>query len=119
MINPSDICLDTLPWVPLRATNGFPRDPAIYFAIDSQGVVQYVGQTDDVRGRWGAVTLGVSCATIFNWESGRSEPHLNPEQYLALCRLYECSLKELADASAETVRLASAASNATLNTENY
>jgi DNA-binding XRE family transcriptional regulator len=52
MISPSDIHLSTLPWVPLKATNGFPEDPAIYFAIDSQGVVQYIGRSVNVRTRW-------------------------------------------------------------------
>jgi uncharacterized protein (DUF4415 family) len=52
MINPSDIRLDSLPWVPLNATNGFPEQPAVYFAIDSQDRIQYIGRSSNVRGRW-------------------------------------------------------------------
>ncbi len=52
MIKPESLSLSELPWVPLDATAGFPAQPGIYFAIDSQGVVQYVGISGDVRGRW-------------------------------------------------------------------
>jgi DNA-binding Xre family transcriptional regulator len=52
MISPSDIHLSTLPWVPLKATNGFPEDPAIYFAIDDQGQVQYIGRSVNPVQRW-------------------------------------------------------------------
>lgn len=52
MIQPSEICLETLPWVPLDATSGFPEHPAIYFAIDSQNSVQYIGKSVNVRSRW-------------------------------------------------------------------
>ncbi len=52
MLNPAEINLSSLPWVPLDATAGFPKKPGIYFAIDSQGEIQYIGRTKDVRGRW-------------------------------------------------------------------
>lgn len=52
MINPSEINFSSLPWVPLDATAGFPAQPGIYFAIDSQNAIQYVGRSGDVRGRW-------------------------------------------------------------------
>lgn len=52
MIDPDSIDFSVLPWMPLDATAGFPAQPGIYFAIDSQGVVQYIGRSRDVRGRW-------------------------------------------------------------------
>lgn len=52
MINPQAINFDLLPWVPLDATAGFPAQPGIYFAIDAHGIVQYIGKSKDVRGRW-------------------------------------------------------------------
>jgi hypothetical protein len=52
MINPTEIDLFDLPWVPLNATAGFPAQPGIYFAIDLQDTVQYIGLSKDVRGRW-------------------------------------------------------------------
>ena len=52
MINPSELKLDTLPWLPLEARSAFPRQPAIYFAIDSEGTVQYIGRSINPRIRW-------------------------------------------------------------------
>jgi putative transcriptional regulator len=52
MLDPSSLDLSVLPWVPLEATAGFPSKPGIYFAIDSNKVVQYVGRSNNVRGRW-------------------------------------------------------------------
>jgi hypothetical protein len=44
MLNPSEINIQSLPWVPLDATAGFPKKPGIYFAIDSQGQIQYMDE---------------------------------------------------------------------------
>ncbi len=52
MINPSEINLSSLPWLPLDAKSAFPRNPAIYFAIDSQGTVQYIGRSINPKNRW-------------------------------------------------------------------
>lgn len=52
MINPADIQLAHLPWLPLEARAAFPRQPAIYFAIDSLEVVQYIGRSVDPKQRW-------------------------------------------------------------------
>lgn len=41
MINPSTIDLKTLPWLPLTEKAAFPKQSAIYFAIDSLRCVQY------------------------------------------------------------------------------
>ncbi|MDF5716340.1 MAG: GIY-YIG nuclease family protein [Rhizonema sp. NSF051] len=53
MINPSTIDLKSLPWLPLDEKTAFPQKSAIYFAIDSTGVVQYIGRSVNVRNRWG------------------------------------------------------------------
>jgi hypothetical protein len=52
MIDPQTIDLAILPWIPLNATAGFPKCPAIYFAIDSENQVQYIGRSINIRGRW-------------------------------------------------------------------
>jgi hypothetical protein len=57
VIDPSEletitVNLQSLPWLPLSGTNGFPNEPAIYFAIDSTNTVQYVGKAVKLRGRW-------------------------------------------------------------------
>jgi len=52
-INPETLDIKTLPWLPLEEKAAFPKKPAIYFAIDSQGAVQYIGRSVNVRKRWG------------------------------------------------------------------
>lgn len=52
MFSPSTIDLKSLPWLPLEEKTAFPKRPAIYFAIDSLGTVQYIGRTKNVRTRW-------------------------------------------------------------------
>jgi len=54
MINPSTLDLKTLPWLPLTEKSAFPKQAAIYFAIDSLGCVQYIGRSVNVRARWGS-----------------------------------------------------------------
>jgi hypothetical protein len=52
MISPDDLDLSSLPWMPLSARTGLIDEPGIYFAVDSDGVVQYIGRSKGVRGRW-------------------------------------------------------------------
>jgi hypothetical protein len=52
MINPSSLDLTTLPSLCLSRRAELPETPAIYFAIDSLGVVQYIGQSTNLRNRW-------------------------------------------------------------------
>lgn len=52
-INPKTLDIKTLPWLPLEEKAAFPKKSAIYFAIDSQGTVQYIGRSANVRQRWG------------------------------------------------------------------
>ena len=51
-INPQDINLASLPWLPLEAKSAFPQQPAIYFAIDFCGNVQYIGRSVNPKSRW-------------------------------------------------------------------
>lgn len=52
MIEPQTLDLSQLPWLPLDARSAFPRNPAIYFAIDGQGIIQYIGRKVDPKARW-------------------------------------------------------------------
>lgn len=52
MINPADIQINELPSVALADKDRLPETPSIYFAIDSQGVVQYIGRSVNPRHRW-------------------------------------------------------------------
>ncbi|MDJ0598136.1 MAG: GIY-YIG nuclease family protein [Crocosphaera sp.] len=52
MINPQELDLSTLLWLPLDAKSAFPKQPAIYFAIDENGTVQYIGRSINVNKRW-------------------------------------------------------------------
>lgn len=52
MLNPAEIDPLSLPSVPLEDRRDLPTDPCIYFAIDGQGVVQYVGKAKNLRNRW-------------------------------------------------------------------
>jgi len=52
MINPSKIQLSSLPSVALEDRSRLPQLSGIYFAIDSQSMVQYIGRSSDIRLRW-------------------------------------------------------------------
>ncbi|MEA5578709.1 GIY-YIG nuclease family protein [Anabaena sp. UHCC 0451] len=52
MKNPTEINLASLPWLPLAAKTAFPKNPAIYFAIDSTDTIQYIGRSVNPRARW-------------------------------------------------------------------
>ncbi len=44
--------LESLPWLPMEENLGFPRNAAIYFATDSNGVIQYIGRSINPKKRW-------------------------------------------------------------------
>lgn len=52
MIDPENLDLAVLPWLPLEATSAFPKQSAIYFAIDSLGEIQYIGRSVNPKQRW-------------------------------------------------------------------
>jgi DNA-binding XRE family transcriptional regulator len=52
MINPESLDLSALPWLPLEAKSAFPKQSAIYFAIDSLGEIQYIGRSVNPKQRW-------------------------------------------------------------------
>lgn len=51
-INPVTIDPLALPSVFLHERSQLPTTPCIYFAIDSQGVIQYIGRTVNLQARW-------------------------------------------------------------------
>ena len=51
-----------------------------------------------------AYRLGVTEASVRNWEHNRTVPRLTFEQVDALIELYECSVKDLKNAFAETAK---------------
>ncbi|MEH1922854.1 GIY-YIG nuclease family protein [Nostoc sp.] len=54
MINASNIDIDSLPSVYLTQTSRLPQISGVYLAIDSQGIVQYIGQSTNLLSRWRA-----------------------------------------------------------------
>ncbi len=52
VISPESIDLSVLPSLAITDRKQFPAIPCVYFAIDSQGVVQYIGQTSCLSSRW-------------------------------------------------------------------
>lgn len=47
-----DINLFDLPFVLLSDLNNLPNCPAIYFALDSQNIIHYIGKADNLQKRW-------------------------------------------------------------------
>lgn len=54
MIDPASVDVSALPWLPLEAKSAFPRQPCVYFAIDDQNAIQYVGRAKNAKQRWGS-----------------------------------------------------------------
>ncbi|MEH1795593.1 ribbon-helix-helix domain-containing protein [Nostoc sp.] len=52
MINLQTIDPLALPSVSLHKRSHLPKTACIYFAIDSQGVIQYIGRTVNLQERW-------------------------------------------------------------------
>lgn len=54
MISPETINLESLPSVELesKSKSELPEQSAIYFAIDSQGTIQYIGRSSNLKNRW-------------------------------------------------------------------
>jgi len=52
VIDPKTITPTQLPSVPLESRAMLPKTPGIYFAIDSQGTIQYIGRSVDINQRW-------------------------------------------------------------------
>ena len=52
MINPETLDLSSLPSIPLTSRSDLPTQSAIYFAINSLGIIQYIGRTANLRQRW-------------------------------------------------------------------
>lgn len=52
MISPELLNISSLPSLPLESRKDFPEETCIYFAIDSQDTIQYIGRTQNLRQRW-------------------------------------------------------------------
>jgi DNA-binding Xre family transcriptional regulator len=52
MIDPKSLNIAALPALPLTDRQSFPPVSCIYFAIDSQGEIQYIGRTVNMQQRW-------------------------------------------------------------------
>lgn len=64
MIKPSDINPLTLPFVNLEERIKLPCVPCIYFAIDSQGRIQYIGRSVNPRKRFQSHSKGFELGGI-------------------------------------------------------
>jgi len=63
-VQPSNINPLSLPSVSLEQRSQLPTKPCIYFAIDSQGVVQYIGRSNNPRNRWQSHHKGIELALM-------------------------------------------------------
>lgn len=64
IIDPSTIDLLVLPSVTLEQRASLPTSPCIYFAINNEGIVQYIGISNNPRKRWKAHHRGVDLALL-------------------------------------------------------
>jgi transcriptional regulator with XRE-family HTH domain len=49
-----------------------------------------------------ALKLDIATSTVHNWEQGRTKPKLRVDQFALLCRLYQCGIDELNEASKQS-----------------
>lgn len=54
MINPKILNLSELPSLTIKNRALLPNTAGIYFAIDSQGTIQYIGRSSNINQRWKA-----------------------------------------------------------------
>lgn len=52
MLNPQTVNPLSLPSLPLEWRTALPECPGIYFVIDANGTVQYIGRSANIRQRW-------------------------------------------------------------------
>jgi hypothetical protein len=52
MIDPKSLDIASLPVLPMDAKTNLPKESGIYFALNSEGRVLYVGQTVNLKKRW-------------------------------------------------------------------
>jgi len=94
MINPDNLNIASLPFVPIESKNELPALSAIYFAIDSLGVVRYIGRSANLKKRFIAHNKygeflaigGARIAYLF------LEPDLLPSVEIALIQFFQPQL---------------------------
>ena len=64
VIAPNDIDPLALPFVLLEHRSQLPKTPCIYFAINSQDEIQYIGQSTNPRRRWRNHSKGIDLALM-------------------------------------------------------
>lgn len=64
IIDPSTINPLVLPSVSLEQRAALPSQPCVYFAIDKEGKIQYIGKAANPRKRWQAHHRGVDLALM-------------------------------------------------------
>lgn len=64
IIDPLTINPRTLPSVSLEERAALPTVPCVYFALDKEGKVQYIGRSNNLRKRWQAHHRGVDLALL-------------------------------------------------------
>jgi DNA-binding Xre family transcriptional regulator len=64
VIGPNDIDPLALPFVLLEHRSQLPKTPCIYFAINSQDEIQYIGQSTNPRRRWRNHSKGIDLALM-------------------------------------------------------
>lgn len=52
MIQPQEIDFKQLPSISLKDRKSLPNSTAVYFALDDNGTIQYIGQAKNIRNRW-------------------------------------------------------------------
>ena len=110
MLDPSEIDFKKLPSVSIENRRQLPESSCIYFAIDSQDKIQYIGMTVNVKKRWRhhhrfEELEQIGGIRIVYLEV--SEPALLPAIELALIKYFSPFLNDLTVLAAAHAALAS------------
>lgn len=98
MLDPSEIDFKKLPSVSIEDRRQLPESSCIYFAIDSQDKIQYIGRTSNAKQRW---QNHHRCEQLVQIGGVRivylviSEPSLLPAIELALIKYFSPFLNDL------------------------
>jgi DNA-binding transcriptional regulator YiaG len=51
-----------------------------------------------------AYKLGIALSTLRNWEAGKHQPTMNPDQFAKALEVYGCTFEEFRQAAKDTVK---------------